>query len=105
MSEKKDFKVGERVAGDWFDIGHGFRRIKGTFMGLTEEKVPIIKCDHRGLHCLCAPNSIRRQVKKNRRRLWIHSTSIGIYTNPYVYTKQPPTLDDFVEFVEVRKKK
>jgi hypothetical protein len=104
---KKPFEVGERVLAEWEDSSRGLIEVvRGIYRGLDERGFAAIECLD-GL-CLCVPRSLRRLVKKERRRVWVRIIDQKCSDPNMSITKYEACGFNFpesVEFIEVRKPK
>src|SRR6185312_8552196 len=105
-------KVGDRVAADWYNPQRGrYDRIRGRYYGVGADGDALVTDEPDGPRYCCSPYSVRRLVKKPRRRVWINPRDAGgpidrhsgvFYTG---ITPEDYSCNGWTEFVEVRRKK
>jgi hypothetical protein len=102
------FKAGDRVAADWFNPETElYETVRGCFFGINDNNEPMVEGD-RGVRYFVAPNSIRRLVKRERRRVWISATEFALTMAHGGHAESSlfgPKWDDSIEFIEVRNRK
>jgi hypothetical protein len=118
MKKESKFKVGDRVA------VYGYLRtpnrstvlgyMRGDYGTITRINNPedevLVRTDDEKVECEAHPKQLRRLVKKERRRILLHVSSIPgrffSFMGATVYGEgEKISSDSYVEFVEVRRKK
>jgi hypothetical protein len=98
---KREFKVGDFVSGEWYSPGDKkYFRVTGKIMPGLEGREDAIHVDG----FMCAPKSIRRLVKKLRRRVWIHRDDVSDLDHARIKQSIPVMPDFWIPFIEVKKK-